>query len=310
MKTKLILLLIFFLTKEISVTGQINQAMLNPVQLNETGIISHLILVKQTSEYRTKLFLKTWSDSINYINEEIDTLTKKIIKTECKVCKECDDSKECEECKKCKESPNCNVPEICVECEKFKKCTDCKECKKSNERDSLLIINLKQQKNSIKKSIDSISSAYTRIQIAYDRVILQLDYIIQSRNRVLFIKRLNRNIRKSDANGTFKIRGTSQMQLFLKNLNICYMEYKNLNGMLNKNDVRLREKGLLSNLKLTDILATTEQIVGIANSIDEMNGRRVDDVSKLLQSCRFKSVAELLTPEKKDEKKDDDDKKD
>ncbi|MCA6363433.1 MAG: hypothetical protein IM638_10375 [Bacteroidetes bacterium] len=259
MKTKLILLLILFLSKGIHLNSQEKSAPFNPIELKETGIISHLMVVKQTSEYKTKFYLTRWSEEII----KIDDVIKKIINSD-------------------------------------------------------TIKMLEKHKESYKNAIDSISIRYTRLQTAYDRIVLQLDYIIQSRNRSLFIKRLNRNIRKSNPQKSFTIKGTNTMKLFLSNLNTCLLQYElllstidvknaklipfNPNVYYDKNDPE-NSSFTTSNLNLPDLISTTEQIVGIANTIDEMNGRRVDDVSKLLQACRFKSVTELLTTKKEEEEK-------
>ncbi|MCU0432490.1 MAG: hypothetical protein MUC87_03420 [Bacteroidia bacterium] len=250
MKTKLIILLILFLSKGIHLNSQVSSDLLKPVELNETGIISHLMLVKQTSEYRAALYINKWNSEIQNLNKLIDTLKKPA----------------------------------------YKAASD----------------SLKSLKKQLESSIDSISISYSRMQFAYDRIILQLDYIIQSRNRVLFVKRLNRNVRKNKNDGLFKIKGSHQMKLFLGNLNTCYKLYQSFNNLIDQresafNKSRSLMSDVLKPINLPDLLSTTEQLIGIYNTIDEINGRRVDDVSKLLQACRFKSVTELLAPKKEEE---------
>jgi hypothetical protein len=233
----------------------------SPIQLKETGIISHLMMVKQTSEYRTAFFIKKWETIASDLKTQLDDALKKS-----------------------------NIKRVDT---------------------------LKNKIDSIQNSIDSISVSYTRLQIAYDRIILQLDYVISSRNKVLFIKRLNRKIRNHNNIRVMPVKGTSQMKLFIDNLKTCYSEFEIFETNILNRDSALtqqtqREKTEIGSdpANFTDPitagLGIIETGIGIYTSIDESNGKRVANISKLLQACRFKSVAEFLTAEKKD----DDDEKD
>ncbi len=243
-----------------------NPVPLPPIQLQETGIISHLMLVKQTSEYRTGFFINIWMTKASALKAQMDTF---------------------------------------------------QNAKKFEKADSL-----RREINLIQNSIDSISVKYTRLQIAYDRIIIQLDYVINSRNKVLFMKRLNRKIRKQGNIEINNPKGTSHMKLFINNLKTCHSEFEKFNSDILRIDLTLTKRIQTYKLKnadakditdpltapITAVLGIIETGIGIYTSIDELNGKRVDDVSKLLQACRFKSVSELSganSPKKEQEKKED-----
>lgn len=275
MKTKL-LLLIFFLSKGISTNAQSNVTMLKPIPLNETGIISHLMLVKQTSEYKTAFFINKWTSELLDLKTQLDSAKKK--------------------------------------------------------SDDTVINELIVQIDSTQRLINTISFEYTRLQIAYDQIILQLDYVINSRNRALFFKRLNRRFRIQSNASSKKFRGSKHIQIYLTNLKTCYFEFEKFqNNLSNYQHQSIAESGITPFTKklntksdsgsliapveaISAVLGVIDTTVGIYTAIDDLNGKKVDDVSKLLQACRFKSVSDLQTPPKKEvkeeEKKEDDKKED